>query len=134
LVLPGSGPRPLPEITPPGGPVATAPAVTFVDGLDFAVTTESLAGFDVTAVDANGRRWRLLAADRDGAGGTDTVQFPDVATAGATGLAAGNWNVFVEGRMWFTLTGSTADDCVLAERIRLEVNYVRGATTVFTVQ
>ncbi|MBL8753520.1 MAG: hypothetical protein JNK15_09480, partial [Planctomycetes bacterium] len=134
IIFPSSGPRPLPEITPPGGPITTAPAVTFVDGINAAATAESLAGFDVTAVDANGRRWRLLAADRDGVGGTDTVQFPDVVTAGAAGLAVGNWSVVVEGRLWFTVTGSTADDCVLGERVRLEVNYARGAATVFTVQ
>lgn len=134
LIFPGPGPLPLPEITPPGGPVTGSPAVSFVDGFDPAVAAGSLSSFEVTATDSAGRRWLVFAPDRDGAVGPDTVQFPDLTTAAVTGLALGAWSVRAEARLWFSTTGATIDDCVLAERGKQEVNYARSAAVTFTVQ
>lgn len=130
----GSGPFPLPTITTPGGPATVAPSVEFVDGLDLAVGPDAAVTLDVTATDAAGRRWVVYVVDRDAAGGTDTVQFPDLASAAVQGLALGDWSVVVEGRLWSTIAGGTADDCVLTERVRTEVEYSRAAAVTFTVQ
>lgn len=130
----GAGPFPLPTITTPGGPASVAPAVEFVDGLDSALAPAAVATLDVTATDAAGRRWVVYVVDRDAAGGTDIVQFPDLASAAVQGLAPGDWSVVVEGRLWSTIAGGTADDCVLTERVRTEVEYSRSAPVTFTIQ
>lgn len=120
----------IPTITTPSGPSTGSPAVTFEDVLD-GVT--SLALYDVTAVDGAGRRWNVLLADIDVAGGTKTVQFPDPTAAGLPALATGTWTVTVEGRLFASL-GATADDVVFRERVRGEVSYARSASVAFTVQ
>lgn len=137
-LVPGLGPLPTPAITPPTGPGA-APAVTFADVVDGATFLGFLdATHDVTATDAQGRSWRIVVADRDVAGALRTVQFPSLAAvpANAPGLAAGDWSVVVESRVWLTLGAppATADDCVLAERVRTEMDYVRSAPQTFVVQ
>lgn len=123
----------IPVITPPTGPATTAPAVTFedvVDGSGFVLGTS-----DVTATDSAGRRWVVYVPDRDAPGGpASVVQFPDLGIAGEPGLALGAWTLVVESRVWTTLTGCTADDCMLTERVRTEVLYARSASEVFTVQ
>jgi hypothetical protein len=93
-----------------------------------------LATVDLVARSAEGRSWRLLALDRDGIGGVDTVQFPDVASAGVAGLAPGAWTIQAEARTFLSVTASTADDFMLTERVRQEVLYSRSATQSFTVQ
>jgi hypothetical protein len=78
--------------------------------------------------------WRVLVSDRDVAGGLRTVQFPVLPSA--SGLAIGDWVVQVESRLWLTPGPATAsaDDAVLTERVRLEVDYVRSASRTFVVQ
>jgi len=123
---------PIPTITAPVGPGTAAPAVTFEDVFDGAAAN-TLACVDVTATDGAGRRWLLLASDRDGVGATDVVQFPDLATNQVAGLAAGNWTMVVEARVWLTLSGAGNDDFVLTERVRRETSYSRSAPVVFPV-
>lgn len=138
-LTPGLGPLGTPAITPPAGPGA-APSVAFADVADGATFAGFLAAtHDVTAVDAQGRSWRVFVADRDVAGGTRTVQFPSLAAvpaANAPGLAAGDWSVTVESRLWLVAGAAPAgaDDCVLAERVRTEVDYVKSAPQTFVVQ
>lgn len=136
---PGLGPLPTPAIDAPTAP-STAPLVTFADVVDGATFPGFLAGsHDLTATDAQGRRWRVLVPDRDVAGAPRSVQFPSLAAlpaANAPALAPGDWTMIVESRVWLTpgLLPATADDFVLAERVRVEVDYVRSATRTFTVQ
>lgn len=90
--------------------------------------------YEVTATDANGRRWSILVPDRDAAGGVEQVQFPAFTAANVAGLATGSWSVVVEARAFLMLTAASIDDFVLAERIRQEVNYARSQAVTFTVQ
>lgn len=133
-ILSGGGPFPLPLITAPSGPSTGSPLVDFVDGLDGPGAPQAVATIDVTATDSAGRRWVLYVVDRDGVGGTDDVQFPDLATANVQGLAAGDWSLVVEGRLWSTFFGGGVDDFQLTERIRTEVEYARSAAVTFTIQ
>lgn len=127
-------PHPIPVISTPGAP-GGSPAVTFVDGFHPEPGVNAFASFDVTATDANDRRWVLLVADRDPAGGNDVVQFPDLVANNVQGLAAGAWDVVVEGRCWTGVAGfASPDDCLLTERIRAEIGYSRGLPATFTVQ
>jgi hypothetical protein len=135
-LTPGLGPLATPAIDAPAGPSA-APAVTFVDVGDGATFPGNLAAtHDVSATDAAGRVWRVFVPDRDVAGAPRTVQFPPLAGVGVAGLAAGDWVVQVESRVWLTpgLVPGGADDCTFAERVRLEVDYVRSASRTFVVQ
>lgn len=133
------GPLATPAITAPAG-ASAAPTVVFADVADAATFAGFLAAsHDVTATDAQGRSWRVLVADRDVAGGTRTVQFPSLAAvpvANAPGLAAGDWSVVVESRVWLTsgIAPASADDCVLAERVRTELDYAKSAPQTFVVQ
>lgn len=122
----------IPTITAPGGPATAAPAVAFADVFDGTIAG-SFANVDLTAVDGNGRRWVVHASDRDAAGGTDTVQFPDLSGVSAVGLASGAWTLVAEARVWFTLSGATADDWLLTERVRRESAYARSAPVTVTV-
>ncbi|HEX5050828.1 MAG TPA: carboxypeptidase-like regulatory domain-containing protein [Planctomycetota bacterium] len=140
-VVPGTrpGPLPIPTIMAPAGPATGSPAVTFQDGLDPLLLPGLLVGsFDLTAEAAGGRRWLVLGADRDGAGGTDTVQFPDLATANVAGLPPGTWTLKVEARIAFAVqsdgSSDSADDFVWAERFHNEASYSRSAPVQFTVQ
>ena len=133
-LTPGLGPLPTPAIDAPAGPSA-APTVTFVDACDGATFVGNVAAtHDVTATDVAGRVWRVFVSDRDVAGGLRTVQFPVLPSA--SGLAIGDWVVQVESRLWLTPGPATAsaDDAVLTERVRLEVDYVRSASRTFVVQ
>jgi hypothetical protein len=121
-------------ITPPGVPSVGSPAVTYADTLNPAAVPGGLAMVDVVARDAGGRLWQLWTTDNDAAGGSKTVQFPDLATANVLGLAAGNWTVRTEARLVYPVTGMTSGDLLLAERLRQEVNYARSAAVGFTVQ
>jgi hypothetical protein len=127
-------PQPIPTVSIPSGPFPGAPTVEFVDAADPAVIPGGVVVVDLTAEDATGRRWTLLLADTDAAGGTDTVQFPDLAAAGVTGLASGTWTVRAETRLWLSLSGASFANCVLAERRRAEVAYSRGIGIPFTIQ
>lgn len=125
-------PTAIPVITAPTGASAVAPAVSLVDALD--QIPGGLSFLELTATDAAGRRWLVLAVDRDGLG-TDTVQFPDLVSASVAGLATGDWSVRAEGRLWASAFASaTADDFTLSDRTRLEVNFVRSAPVTFNVQ
>jgi len=132
-IFPGVGASAIPEITAPAGPFTGSPAVTFADTLDASIVPGGLAFFDLTATDSTGRRWIVILPDRDGAGATDTVQYPDLATANVAGLSAGAWDMIVEGRLAISTTLPGVDNFVLAERFRQEVNYVRSADEIFTV-
>lgn len=132
-IVPGTGPGAIPEITAPSGAFTGSPAVTFADTLDAPSVLFGLGFVDLTATDPAGRRWVVIMPDRDGAVATDTVQFPDLATPGVAGLAAGAWDVVVEGRLAISLDFPSVDDFVLTERFRQEVNYARSAEEIFTV-
>jgi hypothetical protein len=130
-------PPAIPGLTAPGAPASGSPRVEFLDVMDPtnpAFGGGGLATVDLVARSAEGRSWRLLALDRDGIGGVDTVQFPDVASAGVAGLAPGAWTIQAEARTFLSVTASTADDFMLTERVRQEVLYSRSATQSFTVQ
>jgi hypothetical protein len=130
----GFEPPAIPVITSPTQTFLRAPLVTYAD----VVTLDPLFGrqgiFDIAAQDAAGRRWLVLQLDRDDAGGTNDLQFPDIAAAGRAGLAAGSWDIRVEARAFVTVTQSSVDNFMLTERTRQEVNYSRSASVVFTVQ
>ncbi|MFY9344649.1 MAG: carboxypeptidase-like regulatory domain-containing protein [Planctomycetota bacterium] len=134
FTLPGVGPSPIPVITPPGGPVSGSPAVQVVDPYDPALVPGGQGLFELTATDAAGRRWVVFAADRDGLGGTDTLQFPDLTSPAVAGLAAGAWTLQAEVRLWLSSTLGSPDDFMLSDRVRQEVNYVRSAPVTVTVQ
>ncbi len=124
----------IPTVTAPTGPASGSPAVTFADGLDGAVVPGGQGIVEVTAQDSTGRSWVILVVDRDPAGGTDTLQFPDLATANVAGLAAGTWSVRAEARLLISLTASSSDDLMLTERVRQEVLYARSSAVSFTIQ
>lgn len=130
LVVPD--PLSIPVASSPGG--TGSPLVTVVDVLD-----ESVAGgageavVDLTATDANGRRWVVLASDRDGLGTPESIQLPDLASLNVTGLSPGAWNLRAEARLWISVTLANADDWVLTERTRVEALYARSAPTAITV-
>lgn len=142
LVIPAFGvtddrqpPPSIPAITAPSGPFTGAPAVTFLDHL--AVDTGGNPGFlglgELLAQDPDGRQWSVWYEDDDAAGGSRTVQFPDLAAASVTGLRPGTWSVRADARLFLALAGTTGD-IVLAEARRMEITYARSATVSFTVQ
>ncbi|MBZ0153731.1 MAG: Ig-like domain-containing protein [Planctomycetes bacterium] len=128
----------IPVITTPGGPSTGSPAVTVDDVLDESIVIGGApvgeALLDLTATDGAGRNWLLICTDRDAAGGSDTFQFPDLATAGVTGLAAGTWTVVAEARLTISNSLAGNDDLMLSERFRSEVLYSRSQSVQFTVQ
>ncbi len=148
LLLPGPSPSLTPSVVGPlANPVIAAPTVpggaplvSFADVADAATFAGFLAAtHDVTATDAQGRSWRVLVADRDVAVGARAVQFPSlvaVPVANAPGLAAGDWSIVVESRVWLTpgIAPAGADDAVLAERVRTEIDYARSTPQTFVVQ
>lgn len=121
----------IPSIALPPTPAAAVPAVIFDDVLDPA--NGGVCLYELTAEDLAGRKWFVLAADTDAVGGTDTIQLPDLAAAGVTGLAAGTWTMQVEGRLFISLTSAAANDLVLTERLRTEVLLARSSRVPFTV-
>ena len=127
-------PLSIPVITAPSGPFTGSPAVTCVDPVDASVIIGGLGFLEVVAQDSGGRKWTVLVPDRDGTGSTDTVQFPDLNSAGVVGLQTGTWSMKVEARAMTSLTSEGPDDFVLSERIRLEVLYARSAAVAFSVQ
>ena len=133
-IVPGTGATAIPVVAAPSGPSTGSPLVTYDDVLNPAGVPGGLGFFDLTATDGNGRRWHLLRPDRDGSGATDSVQFPDLGANNVAGLATGAWEVLVEARLVVSVTLSTADDFVLSERFRQEVNYARSQPVTFTVQ
>lgn len=132
-IVAGTGPTAIPAITAAGGPFTGSPSITYADVLNPAAIPAGVAFVDVTATDSTGRRWHIIVADRDAAGSTDTLQFPDLGTANVAGLAVGAWEMIVEGRLSVSVTLTGVDNFVLAERFRQEVNYVRSAPATFTV-
>ena len=132
-IVPGFGPSPIPVITAPSGAFTGSPAVTIADVLNPALVPGSLALLEVTATDANGRRWHVIATDRDAATGTDSVQFPNLSSQNVAGLVAGAWQVRAEARLALSVTLSSIDDFVLAERYRQEVNLSRSRAVTFTI-
>lgn len=132
-IFPGIGATSMPAITAPTGPFTGSPLVTVDDVLDPGATPGGVGFLEITATDTAGRRWHVIMPDRDGLGGTDAIQFPDLATAGVAGLAAGAWEMLTEARLAVSVTLSNADDFVLTERFRQEVNYSRAASVTFTV-
>jgi hypothetical protein len=134
-IFDNSDPLAIPTITAPGGVFSGSPLVSVADVLDAAVAPLGaiVAFLELTATDSEGRRWHVIRPDRDVSGGTGTIQFPDLVTANVAGLAAGAWEVVAEARIVISVTLSTADDFVLTERFRQEVNYSRAAPVTFTV-
>lgn len=124
----------IPVITTPAGPFTGSPLVTFADVLNAAPVPGGIAIAEVTATDAAGRRWTVMQMDGNGTGGTVSTQFPDLATAAVTGLAAGAWTLQLEARVLLSLTSSTSSDFVLTERRRQEASYARSATESFIIQ
>ncbi|MCA8977267.1 MAG: carboxypeptidase regulatory-like domain-containing protein [Planctomycetes bacterium] len=127
-------PPSIPVITVPGGPFAGPPLITFDDVLDPTPVPGGVAVADLTAQDSNGRRWVVMLTDDAGVGGLESVQFPDLSTANVTGLASGDWSVWVEARVLMSIPASSRYDFMLSERIRQEVTYSRAATQTITVQ
>ena len=84
-------------------------------------------------MEAWGRRWHVIATDRDAATGTDSVQFPNLSSQNVAGLVAGAWQVRAEARLALSVTLSSIDDFVLAERYRQEVNLSRSRAVTFTI-
>lgn len=124
----------VPVILAPTGPFSGSPLVEFDDRLDQTVGPPFFGAAEITARGPSGRRWVVLRIDRDAASGTDLVQFPDLANAGGAGLGGGTWVVQVEQRTWTSVAQSTADDLMLTERVRQEINYARSAPVDFVVQ
>lgn len=133
ILLPGPGPVAIPTITPPTAPFTGSPTVTIADVLDASFSNLGIAVVDITATDSAGRRWKLIAADRDGLGRFNTYQFPDLVAPNVAGLTPGAWSMTVEGRLIVSFTASTPDDFVLTERFRQEVYYSRAENVTFTV-
>ena len=132
-IFPGTGPTPMPTITAPAGPSTGSPLVTVADVLDAAAIPAGVAFLELSATDSAGRRWHMIVPDRDAAGGSDALQFPDLATPNVAGLAAGAWEMVAEARLVVSVTLSSADDFVLTERFRQEANYSRAQSVTFTV-
>ena len=124
----------IPIVTAPVGAITGSPAVSFDDVLFAAAVPGGQGMVDLTAKDGAGRRWVILFVDRDAAGGTDTLQYPDLATAGVAGLQTGTWSLQAEARLLISLTLSTSDDLMLTERVRQEILYSRSAPQPFTIQ
>ena len=133
ILLPGPGPVAIPTITPPTAPFTGSPTVTIADVLDASFINLGMAVVDITATDSAGRRWKLIAADRDGVGRFNTYQFPDLVAPNVAGLSPGAWSMTVEGRLIVSFTESTPDDFVLTERFRQEIYYSRAENVTFTV-
>ncbi|MBL9076121.1 MAG: hypothetical protein JNL08_01375 [Planctomycetes bacterium] len=129
--LPAAPLLPIPSITIPGGSSTGAPAVEFVDGIDAAATIGGVGTVDLIATDASGRSWTMLVPDDDAAGGTDTVQFPDL---GTSGLATGTWNIRADARLWVSVPGATRSDFLFTSRRRDEFSRSVGVAIPFTVQ
>lgn len=126
-------PMSIPTLLTPPAPTNGSPLLEFNDVVDIALTPGGIGLVQLTARDGNGRNWRILTTDEDDATGTEPLQFPDLATAGVSGLAAGTWSTFVESRIFLSLTLATASDFMLSERHRAEVLYARSASLSITV-
>lgn len=129
-VIDPTDPPGIPTITPPTGPFAGSPAVTFEDVLDHDAGFTGAAFHEITARDASGRLWFVLVPDTDDAGPPKTVQFPDLASRSVQGLQPGTWTLRVEDRRSY---GTQAINYLLADRLRLEVHYARSTSVPFTV-
>ena len=126
-------PMSIPTLLTPPAPTNGSPLLEFNDVVDIALTPGGIGLVQLTARDGNGRNWRILTTDEDDATGTEPLQFPDLATAGVSGLAAGTWSTFVESRIFLSLTLATSSDFMLSERHRAEVLYARSASLSITV-
>lgn len=126
-------PMSIPTLVTPPAPTNGSPLLEFNDVVDAALTTGGIGVVQLTARDSSGRNWRILTTDEDDATGTEQLQFPDLATAGVSGLAAGTWSTFVESRIFVTITLATAADFMFSERHRMEVLYARSASLSITV-
>lgn len=126
-------PMAIPSLVPPTPPTSGSPLLEFNDVVDVALTPGGIGLTQVTARDGSGRNWRVWTTDEDDATGTESVQFPDLATAGVSGLQAGTWSTFVESRIFLSTTLGTVSDFMLTERHRMEVLYARSATLSVTV-
>ncbi|MFK7739203.1 MAG: Ig-like domain-containing protein [Planctomycetota bacterium] len=133
-VLPGIGVTAIPSIMPVS-PFTGPPVIEFDDVLNsqLAPGGAGITLVEVVTADSAGRQWRILVPDRDPNTGTDTVQFPDLASQGLVGLTGGSWTTVVEARLFVSSTLASLDDFVLTERFRQEVNYARSAPVTLTV-
>lgn len=122
----------IPSIVAPTGPFTGSPAVTFADRLDATAITSGLAVRVLQATDSAGRRWTRLGFDLDAASGNETAQFPDLAGAGVTGLATGNWSIRVEDRL-IVSPGFTPGELVFEDLPRLEATWARARAVTHAV-
>lgn len=123
----------VPTILAPAGTFTGSPAVQFSDRLDASAISPGLAVRELRARDPAGRRWTVLGFDGDAAGGTDTVQFPDLSGAGVTGLSAGSWSIDAVDRLLVS-PGFGTGELVFEDLPRLEATWARSAPVVHTVQ
>lgn len=127
---PGVNPPSIPTVTGPPGPSVGSPQVTVVDVLD-SVSLPVLGLLEVVATGPGNRRWTLLLEDDDAAGGTVSLQFPDL--TGLSALATGTWSVRASARTFFDALGLPGD-FVLSERHRTEALFSRSAPIDVVVQ
>ena len=130
-IITGTGPMPIPTVAT--GTFSNPPAVTFQDVVDASTVIAGIGYTDLTLTDPNGRSWLVLVPDRDDTTGNNVVQLPDVAASPNPGLDVGAWTAVAESRVFISITLSSTDDLVLAERFRQEVNYSRSASATLTV-
>jgi hypothetical protein len=134
------------EVDPQAIPVVTelaagpAPQVGVDDVLSPTLVAAGLCTLEVRAQDAAtpaSRQWLVLVQDVDAVGGADAIQFPDLASVGLTGLLPGTWSVRATARLFVAIPpryNYVADDFVLAEQQRHEINMSRSAAATITAQ
>jgi hypothetical protein len=112
--------------------VATAgsPSIDVDDVLTPGLTAFGHAVLEVQATDPAGRSWRILREDGDPAGGSVSLQFPDL--TGQVGLATGDWSMRATARFFLDRYG-IAGDFALTEMLRQEALMSRGAAVSITV-
>lgn len=123
----------IPTIVTPSGPFTGSPAVTVADRLDATVIANGLALRRLTARDGDGRRWHVLSFDGDAATGSDTLQFPDLDGAGATGLRVGTWSIDAADRL-IVSPGFGSGALVFEDLRRLEATWAKAAAVSHVVQ
>jgi hypothetical protein len=101
------------------------PLLPFVPGFAFS---------EIVAVDndGKGRQWSIIEQDKDVATGANTVQLPDLAGSGTTGLAPGAWKIRVEDTLIYSFS-FTNDKFMLSARRRQPVTFARSKPEEFTV-
>lgn len=133
LTFSTGAPLGVPTVQPPAGASLGAPAVTYEDRLDPAVIPGGVGFVTLRVADSAGREWRLVRVDVDGVTGPETLQLPDLSSAGVIGLAPGTWEVRADAELMFS-TAANEGSYVLEERRRQQVKLARAAPVVFDVQ